>query len=432
MTFNTRPWPTWGRPTCKLLVMTCLILPVLTTTAVAAPARHSGQTVHRRSAKGPSTGPHATGARTFPRMLRTAARRSRRADRTLVSDARGLKRCRTEHPKHHKRCNAARRAVQRAGTRLARAEQSLARIARGTGKAGRGAGPSASGNPRKAPQLTVSGQTLQWTRVANINTYVLVSKVPGKTAKYSVVSGTALTPPPVPGVTVRYSVRTTANGSAWSTEQSITYPAATGADTQAAPALTVSGQTLQWTKVANVTTYVLVGTVKGQAPQYSEVSRNSITPTAVPGATVYYSVRTAVEGSAWSPEVKISYPSGAQPGSAEQPTGGSQGGGPFEMGLVSGSAALYELPFIKQLGAHTARVEEWIGDPASQLESTIAAFAQSGVRVLLLASFNKEMPTAGQAQNLAGWASRFGPGGTLLAGQELPGRHRCHRHRVRQ
>jgi hypothetical protein len=419
MTFSARPRPTWGRPTCKLLVMTCLTLPLLSSTAEAAPARHIGQTAHRNSAKGRSRSTHAISTRTFPRNLRQAARRSRRADRTLVSDARRLKRCRTEHPRHPKRCNAARGAVQRAGTKLARAEQSLARIARGNGRAGKGAGPSASGNPRQAPQLTVSGQTLRWTRVSNINTYVLVSKVPGKTAMYSVVSGTAVTPPPVPGMTVRYSVRTTANGSAWSTEQSITYPAATGADTQAAPALTVSGQTLEWTKVANVTTYVLVSTAKGQAPQYSEVSGNSITPAAVPGATVSYSVRTAVEGSAWSPEVKISYPSGAKPGSSEPPAP-TQGGGPFEMGIVSGSDALYELPFIKQLGAHTARVEEWIGEPASQLESTIAAFAQDGVRVLLLASFSGEMPTAGQAQNLAGWAARFGPGGSFWQGKTEP------------
>jgi hypothetical protein len=41
------------------------------------------------------------------------------------------------------------------------------------------------------------------------------------------------------------------------------------------------------------------------------VSGNSITPPAVAGATVSYSVRTAVEGSAWAPEVSIVYPRSA-------------------------------------------------------------------------------------------------------------------------
>jgi len=306
MTFSARFRPACGRPTCTLLVMTCLILPLAAAGAEAAPVRHIRQTAHARSASGRSRGSRATGARTFPRVLRAAAFRSRRADRTLVSDARGLKRCRAQHAKHPKRCDAARRAVQRAGTRLARAERQLAAIASGTGAA---ASTSRAAGPRQAPQLSVSGQTLHWTRVARIGTYVLVSRVPGQIAAYSVVRGRAFTPPPVPGVTVRYAVRTTTGGSAWSTEQSISYPSAPGtSDSQAAPSLGVSGQTLTWAAMTGVRTYILETNAPGQVSQYSVVSGTSTTPPAVPGATVHYTIRTAVDGSTWSPEVSISYP----------------------------------------------------------------------------------------------------------------------------
>ncbi len=400
--------------------MTCLILPAIGASADAAPARHAHTPVHVGStAQGRSSRALAAEARTVPRPLYVAAMRSGQADRTLVSDAKTLRRCLTENRRHHRRCNAARRAVQLAGTRLAGAKQRLARIARRTGKAGGGAG--ASSNSRRAPQLAVTGQTLSWPRVANINTYVLASKIPGRASEYSLVSGTSITPPPVPGVTVGYSVRTTTNGSAWSTEPSITYAAIPGTtDTQAAPRLSVSAHTLTWSAVGNVTTYVLVRRVPGQADQYSVVGGTSITPASVPGATVGYSVRTAVDGSAWAPEVTISYPANAGHGSVQRPPVGSPSSGPFEMGVVSGSDALYDLPYIEQLGARTARVEVEIGSPASQMESTIAGFAQAGIRVLPLAIFDGEMPSPAEAQGLASWAARFGPGGTFWQGKSYP------------
>jgi len=114
----------------------------------------------------------------------------------------------------------------------------------------------------------------------------LPAKIPGQATEYSLVSGTSITPPPEPGVTVRYSVRTTTNGSAWSTERSITYASGPGTtDTQAAPKLSVSGQALTWSAVGNVNTYVLVRRVPGQADQYSVVGGTSITSASVPGAT---------------------------------------------------------------------------------------------------------------------------------------------------
>lgn len=418
MTFTARPHRTWGRPTARLLVMTCLILPAIGATAEAAPTRHVRATAHGRSVHGHSNRTLAIAARTFPPALNAAARHARRADRALVSNARGLKRCLRNNHQHPRRCTAARRAVQRAGTRLARAERRLARIARRTGTSGIRVSGSVWPNLRQAPQLTVSGLTLSWTRVANINTYVLLSKVPGQTAKYSVVSGTSVTPPPVPGLTVRYSVRTTTNRSAWSTEQAITYPSTPPTNTQAAPTLAVSGQTLTWSAVANVNTYVLRRSISGQADRFSVVSGNSVTPAALSGVTVFYSVRTAVDGSAWSPQVSIVYPAAAPPPSRTVPEGTSAG---FQPGLTSGSDALYDPPGAAKLGARVVRIGFAITASVKSIEPVIAMYAAKGIRVVLLADFDSSMPNPAEATSLATWAGAFGPGGTFWAGHSNGG-----------
>lgn len=391
----------------------CLLIPAIGTATAAGASR-----VHRSSTRTRHARVIATASRVLPHTLRVSARRTTRADRRLVTEARALKRCLSLHHVHPKRCNAVRGAVQRAGSRLASAEARLARVAR---RGGSTAAPSGGKDTAmlQAPALTISGQTLSWARVAGVNSYVLVRKVPGQTNQYSVVTGASVTPPPVPGVTVRYSVRTSVDGSAWSSEQSIAYPAASTSDAQSAPALSVSGRTLTWRQITNVSTYVLAIKVPGHANRYTEVSGTSVTPAAVPGVSVAYSVRTAVDGSVWSPEVKISYPAAtaAQP-TTPQPVAVSSG--PFEMGVVAGSAIAYELPYIQQLGAHTARMEFSIGTPVSQMESIIGAYAQAGVRPLLLAGFEGRIPSTAEAQNLAGWAAAFGPGGTFWQGKNYP------------
>jgi hypothetical protein len=120
-----------------------------------------------------------------------------------------------------------------------------------------------------------------------------------------------------------------------------------------------------------------------------------------------------------------SSPSGS--GSAGNSTSGNGGlgegtgsTGPFEMGVVAGSAVLWELPFIQQLGAHTARTEFEIGTSTSQMGATMEAYARAGVRPLLLASFYGTLPTAAQAQSLGTWAAQFGPGGSFWKGKNLP------------
>jgi hypothetical protein len=162
--------------------------------------------------------------------------------------------------------------------------------------------------------------------------------------------------------------------------------------------------------VDGVSSYVLVRKVPDEAAQYSIVNATSITPPAVPGQTVSYSVRTNVSGSAWAPEVTISYPA-----STPAPSSGS-----FSMGVAAGASLSYELSFLKALGTHTARIEFGIGTSASSMAATIDAYAKAGIRPLLLASFYGRIPSSSEAQNLASWAAAYGPGGTFWAGKSYP------------
>ena len=336
-----RRWP--SSRFLALLFLSCLALS-MTGTASARPAYSSSS------------------ASAVSRALDAAAAASTHADRVLVDGAKALRACKI---KHRRRCNAAQKALQRAGRRLASGENRLSRLARGSSRAVSASGATA------APQITISGQTVSWNRPGGVNQFVFVRKVPGQTDQYSVINGTSTTPPPVPGFIVHYSVRTNIRGSVWAHEKSISYPAPASlstppseqtasvpstptktprvtappiknpvtpiepsepptsepptseppaselpassppSDPQTAPIITVSGQTLTWEQIANVNTYVLVSKVPGQADQYTTVSGDSITPTAVPGTTVSYSVRTAIEGSAWAPEVSIAYPQSA-------------------------------------------------------------------------------------------------------------------------
>jgi hypothetical protein len=322
--------------------------------------------------------------------------------------------------------------VQQAGTRLAQAQRRLSQIVHTTGKAARSS-RSSGAYSSPAPRLTVSGETLTWTKVSNVNIYLLMSRVPGQPVRYSVVTGTSITPPPVPGATVRYSVRTATYWSAWSAEQAITYapagkPVPTGpvptkpppgepVDTQAAPTLRVSGQSLSWSAVGNVSTYVLDTTVPGKRSQYSEVTGTTVTPPAAPGATVHYEVRTAVNGSAWSTEVSISYPPAEVTPPPTEPTPPPQESpsSTFQPGLNSGTTMNMDLPGSVKLGAKLVRISFWIDETTTQMESTIGAYAAAGIRVLPMASFYGAMPSPAEAQHLATWAAAFGPGGSYWA-----------------
>jgi hypothetical protein len=376
-----------------------------------------------------TTAATALAANSRPSKLIAAAHVAKQADRALVRDAKALNACLRAHRGASARCAAAHRRLQRAGARLARLERWLARIARATGTGTRAR--SASSGERQAPQLWVSGQKLLWSHVIRSNKYLLMRLAPNQAAQYTIVQGTSVTPPPAPGEVVRYSVRTVAYGSAWSAWRSISYPAASKPveppapetpkveppkeevpNTQAAPQLTLSGQSLTWNLVAGVNAYVLITRASGKADRYSAITGTSFTPPAVAGATVHYSVRTAVEGSAWSAEVSISYPAPPPPPPVEEQPAGSSS---FEPGLNSGSDPTYDLPGAQQLGAKVVRLAFNLGETAQQIEPVVAEYANEGIRVAPMADFDNIIPTPAQAQSLAGWAQAFGPGGTFWA-----------------
>ncbi len=397
---NSKRRSEWSPAGPRLMpfLLGCILLLVVCATAVATPARSR------------SHQPMATIAQTLPRPLSVAAKLSSRADRRFVNAAKSLNSCLAANRRSPRHCSAERAAVQRAGIRLAHAQGLLARVARK-----RKGASKADSSLRVAPSLHVAGHRLFWTGRGRVGTYVLSRKTPGQPAQYSVLTTTSTVPPPVPGVSVVYSVRTTVSGSSWSPPVTISYPAPETLDSQAAPALHVSGQTLTWNAIAGVSTYVLVSRVSGQPDQYSAVSGTSVTPAAVGGATVHYSVRTAVPGSAWAVEVSISYPASPPPPPPPPPPPVEPPSTGFEPGINAGRIypGQVDLSGATQLGAKLVRVEFPIEWTAAQLEQTIAGYANAGIKVAPLATFRGRMPSPAEAQNLASWAKAYGPGGTF-------------------
>ena len=305
--------PSRRRALVALFALICSALVVAASAAIAARAHHTGAprpgasslSSHRRAAS------RQAAAHLQPQPLMSAARAAVRSDRVFVADAKTFKRCLGANRARPRRCRYAHGALQHAGSTLARAQGRLARFASSGGRpATSAAGASRGPAYLAAPQPAVHGEALQWAAVAGARTYLLERVVPGQGAFFAVVHGTSVTPPPVPGVSVHYALRTTARRSVWSTEQAISYPgsaATASTNVQGAPALAVSGHRLVWSAVRGVGTYILMRRIAGHVAQYSSVGATSLVPGAVPGASARYSVRTAVAGSAWSPSVEISF-----------------------------------------------------------------------------------------------------------------------------
>jgi len=357
-----------------------------------------------------------------------ASTRYQRADRAVVGAATRLAACQRRHARS---CRGLSTALQRAGRRLSRLQRQLGHNARSASLRGR----------LVAPALTLSSARLTWRPVAGVSSYILVRRVAGRADHFAAVTGTTARARTVRGRTVRYAVRTAVVGSAWS--RVVALAASLRARRQAAPALTVSGGTLRWNQVSDVKDYVFVAKVPGRADAYSTVRATTLTPPAVPGATVRYSVRTDVDGSHWAPEVSITYAADEHvttttpapaPAAPSMPTSGDGGasrpasspapspapvdaGRGLSVGVNTGSAVQWELPFVQTLGAHRARMEFDISTPVSQMEPVIAAYAAAGIQPLLLAGFQGRMPTVAEADNLASWAAAFGPGGTFRQGK---------------
>jgi hypothetical protein len=362
-----------------------------------------------------------------------------RADVNVISAAKRVIQCDRAHRAADKRCVRLRAGLQAAGVKLSRLEHAV--------PAAHAANATQLSARQKAPKLTVSGTTLRWNKVADVTAYVLVSKVSGSSDRYSVVTGTSTTPATQPGKTVTFGLRTAIVGSAWATEAKIAYSSTV--DRTAAPRLVVDGQTVRWTKVADVTSYATVVKSPGVADDYSRVTGTSFTPTPQPGKTIHVGLRTDVDGSKWADEVAITYPAAGTPaptagttttsGTGSGSTGSTSTPAPapapapapsapttpstasnFQVGLVSNSALAVELPYISSLGAKTARMEFDINTPASQLAPYMDSYAKAGIRPLLLAGFQGRSPSTADARNLATWAAAYGPGGTFWQGKSYP------------
>lgn len=406
--------PSSRRAPARFALAFCVVSLLALLPSAASAARHHGHHGH-----------HAHKA-SFTAAVRAASKRAHRADRRLVSQARKLRAC----LRNGSSCTKLHARVQRAGRSYTAAQRNLASKARRSSRA-----HARSSAITAAPVLHVQqGYKLNWTSVTSRSIgYVLVSAVPGQPYKYTYVHTSAATPPPVPGVTVAYAVRSAASSSRWSNIVKITYPAAPPAPTptppagppaeelnlKAAPALHVSGQTLQWNLVANVTAYILLSKVPGQPEAFTAVSGTSVTPPAVPGKTVTYSVRTAVDGSEWAPPVTIAYPAPPPPKEPTPPptqegsfsVAGTEG---FQPGINSGTNT-QDFTGTQMLGAKIVRISMSIGAPASAWEYAVTKYAAMGVRIAPLASFYGRLPSAAEAQNLASWAKTYGPGGTFWA-----------------
>jgi Glycosyl hydrolase catalytic core len=181
------------------------------------------------------------------------------------------------------------------------------------------------------------------------------------------------------------------------------------------PRLTVNHDVLSWNDTDPHNAYVFVEKVPGRPDSYRDVTGTSLIPRPVAGKVVSYSVRSA-SGGGWADEVSIGYPV-TGPG----PHAWAAGIDPFTVGLVAGSGLNSQIGYLQLVGAHTARLEFGIDTPLSQIAPIVASYADSGIRPLLLASFDDRLPTPAEAANLATWAAALGPGGTYWNAQNNPG-----------
>ncbi len=222
---------------------------------------------------------------------------------------------------------------------------------------------------------------------------------------------------------------------------------------RAAPLVRLSGETISWAAVTGAGSYVVKRRAPGLHAGHWIVYGTSITPPAVPGGTIEYTVRTAARNSEWSAPVMITYqattPPSGETGSGAGSGSGSGGGSgsgsgsgsgagsapvsepgslsgsespssDFETGVVPTTLAGSEPATVRSLGAESVRMEFPIGAPASQLASAIEAYARVGLRVLPMAGFYGSIPSNSEARNLATWAAAYGPGGTFWAGKSFP------------
>lgn len=191
---------------------------------------------------------------------------------------------------------------------------------------------------------------------------------------------------------------------------------AAATDIGGVPQLEVKGHTLTWNTTDPHNSYEFVEKVPGRPDRYTSVTGTSLTPAPVPGKIVSFSVRAADSANGWADEVTIGYPAsgGSHPARAASAY-------PFSVGLVAGSELDAQIGYMQLVGARTARLEFSIDTPVSVIAPIVASYADSGIRPLLLASFNGRLPTPAEAENLGTWAGELGPGGSYWSAADDPG-----------
>jgi hypothetical protein len=86
-------------------------------------------------------------------------------------------------------------------------------------------------------------------------------------------------------------------------------------------------------------------------------------------------------------------------------------------GIVSDNT--HDADVSAKLGSRITRLEFPIGMPPEEMRDVVAAHAELGVRLLLLAQLPEgRLPNAREARNLAQWARHFGPGGRFWADRD--------------
>ena len=397
----------WGKTTSMLAAVAALLMvvPARSDAAVRAPA----------------------GVAPASELIEAAAL-EHGAERRLIARVATLRRCRRSHPREVARCQRQRRELQSAGRASARAERRLDSLA-ADDRAGHARHPAHRAAATRAPALASSGATLRWSSVGRAVAYVLRSSAPGASPRYSLVHGTSDTPPPIPGVTVTYTVRSVTTGASWSEALPISYPSAPQGDAEAAPALTVSGTAISWNAIAGVSFYIVAATPSGGATEYSLVTGTAYTPPARPGESVAYTVRTAVESSIWAPPVTIVYPPTAQaPGEASGGSGVGELGGPFLKGINEDpdgwgeGAAAHIGSEVDDLGADWVRVElswkEVMPSPGvfdwTSFDNLVRVTEGLGLHILPVLGYAPSWTSpgnaAGYAEFVAAAVARYGPG----------------------
>ena len=131
---------------------------------------------------------------------------------------------------------------------------------------------------------------------------------------------------------------------------------------------------------------------------------------------MHRAVRSDPAGGSTTPVIVKPSPTTAIPVSPAPGDGSPRsGGGTLQWGYVANSGFADALSAAQTAHGKLIRMEFEIGDSPASMAPSVAAAADKGMEVLLLAGFDSRLPSVSEAQNLGEWARAFGPGGTFWA-----------------